>query len=153
VPPRLKRSFLGVSQLENHALAGGTCVDTASRCRIYNLMVVSLLTDSEADRLFHALADPTRRDIVRRVLLADQSVSGLARYYPMSVTAVQKHVAVLEEAGLVTKRRHGREQRVAGQPAALHRGQQLLTAYEQLWRERIDRMTELLTEDDQGGTA
>jgi DNA-binding transcriptional ArsR family regulator len=116
-------------------------------------MVVDRFTDAEIDRLFHALADATRRDIVRRALVAEHSVSELARDYPMSVTAVQKHVAVLEEAGLVTKRRHGREQRVAGQPAALRRAQQLLVAYEQLWRERIDRMTDVLAEDDRGGTA
>jgi DNA-binding transcriptional ArsR family regulator len=120
--------------------------------RIYNLMVVDQFTDDEVDRLFHALADRTRRDIVRRVLVAEHSVSALARCYPLSVTAVQKHVAVLEEAGLVTKRRHGREQRVAGQPDALQRAQRLLDAYEQLWRERIDRMTELLDDDAPGGT-
>jgi DNA-binding transcriptional ArsR family regulator len=125
----------------------------ASGGRIYNLMVVDPLTDAEVDRLFHALADATRRDIVRRVLVAEHSVSGLARDYPMSVTAVQKHVAVLAEAGLVTKRRHGRELRVTGRPAGLRRAQQLLGAYEQLWRERIDRMTGLLAEDDRGGTA
>jgi DNA-binding transcriptional ArsR family regulator len=120
---------------------------------IYNLMVVDQFTDAEVDRLFHALADATRRDIVRRALVAEHSVSELARNYPMSVTAVQKHVAVLEEAGLVTKRRHGREQRVTGRPAALRRAQQLLAAYEQLWRGRIDRMTDVLTENDRGGTA
>jgi DNA-binding transcriptional ArsR family regulator len=124
----------------------------ASGCRIYNLMVVDQLTDAEVDRLFHALADATRRDIVRRVLVAEHSVSELARDYPMSVTAVQKHVAVLAEAGLVTKRRHGREQRVAGQPAALRRAQELLDAYEQLWRGRIDRMTDVLAEGHRGGT-
>ncbi len=115
-------------------------------------MVVDQISDAEVDRLFHALADATRRDIVRRVLVAEHSVSELARSYPMSVTAVQKHVAVLEEAGLVTKRRHGREQRVAGQAAALARAQRLLDAYERLWRDRIDRMTDLLTDDDRGGT-
>jgi len=115
-------------------------------------MVVDSASDAEVDRLFHALADTTRRDILRRVLVVEQSVSGLARGYPMSVTAVQKHVAVLEEAGLVTKHKHGREQRVAGRPDALHGAQQLLSAYEQLWRERIDRMTDVLAEDDRGGT-
>jgi DNA-binding transcriptional ArsR family regulator len=115
-------------------------------------MVVDQLTDAEVDRLFHALADRTRRDIIRRVLVAEHSVSALARYYPLSVTAVQKHVAVLEEARLVTKRRHGREQRVVGQPDALRRAQQLLVAYEQLWRERFDRMADVLEEDNQGGT-
>jgi DNA-binding transcriptional ArsR family regulator len=121
--------------------------------RIYNLMVVDQFTDADIDRLFHALADATRRDIVRRVLVGEHSVSELARGYPMSVTAVQKHVAVLAEAGLVAKRRHGREQLVAGQPAALRRAQRLLDAYERLWRQRIDRMTDLLAEDDRGGTA
>jgi DNA-binding transcriptional ArsR family regulator len=115
-------------------------------------MVVDPVTDADVDRLFHALADATRRDIVRRVLVAEHSVSGLARDYPISVTAVQKHVAVLEEAGLVTRRRHGREQRVAGQPAALRRAQDLLSAYEQLWRDRFDRMAQVLDEDDRGGT-
>ncbi len=110
-------------------------------------MVVDLLTDATIDRLFHALADATRRDIVRRVLVAEHSVSALARDYPMSVTAVQKHVAVLEEAGLVTKHRHGREQRVAGEPDALARARELLLGYEQLWRNRIDRMNDLLGQD------
>ncbi|MFZ5869775.1 MAG: ArsR/SmtB family transcription factor, partial [Actinomycetota bacterium] len=77
-------------------------------------MVVDQLTETDVDRLFHALADSTRRDIVRRVLVTEQSVSALARCYPMSVTAVQKHVAVLEKAGLVIRRRQGREQRVSG---------------------------------------
>jgi DNA-binding transcriptional ArsR family regulator len=113
-------------------------------------MVVDQFTDADVDRLFHALADRTRRDIVRRVIVAEHSVSGLARHYPLSVTAVQKHVAVLEEAGLVTRRRQGREQRVAGQPQALRRAQQLLDAYEELWRQRIDRMTDVLGQD-QGG--
>jgi DNA-binding transcriptional ArsR family regulator len=113
-------------------------------------MVVNQVTDADVDRLFHALADRTRRDIVRRVIVAEHSVSGLARNYPLSVTAVQKHVAVLEEAGLVTRRRQGREQRVAGRPQALRRAQQLLDAYEELWRQRVDRMADVLDED-QGG--
>jgi DNA-binding transcriptional ArsR family regulator len=116
-------------------------------------MVVDQFTDAEVDRLFHALADATRRDIVRRVLVAEHSVSELARDYPMSLTAVQKHVAVLEEAGLVAKRRNGREQRVSGQPDALARAQRVLDAYEELWRGRVDRMSDLLAEDDTGGKA
>ncbi|HSN07219.1 MAG TPA: metalloregulator ArsR/SmtB family transcription factor [Candidatus Angelobacter sp.] len=123
------------------------------RGSIYNLMVVDEITQPEADRLFHALADATRRDIVRRVLVGEHSVSELARGYPMSVTAVQKHVAVLEEAGLVTKRRHGREQRVTAQPSALRRAQRLLDDYERIWRDRIDRMSDVLTDDDRGDTA
>ena len=110
-------------------------------------MVVDRLSDAQVDRIFHSLADATRRDIVRRVLVAEYSVSELARNYAMSITAVQKHVAVLEEAGLVIKRRQGREQRVVAQPETITRAQQLLDAYEELWRDRADRMSILLTED------
>lgn len=108
------------------------------------------MSDAEIDRVFHALADTTRRDIVRRVLVGEQSVSGLARRYPMSVTAVQKHVAVLEGAGLVTKRREGREQKVAGRMDALRRAEQLLDEYERLWRDRIDRIGDVLAEPTDG---
>jgi DNA-binding transcriptional ArsR family regulator len=116
----------------------------------YNLMVVGL-SDAEVDRVFHALADATRRDIVRQVIDGEQSVSGLARRYPISVTAVQKHVSVLEAAGLVSKRRQGREQRVTGHIEAIDRARRLLDAYEQLWRGRMNRMHDVLA-DDAGGT-
>ncbi len=112
-------------------------------------MVVDQLSDVEVDRIFHALADATRRDIVRRVLVGEHSVSELARSYPMSVTAVQKHVAVLEEAGLVSRRKQGREQRVTGDPQTVRRARALLDAYEELWRARFDRMSDVLA-DDQG---
>jgi len=115
-------------------------------------MVVVQLSDDEVDRLFHALADPTRRDIVRRAIGGEHSVSELARSYPISLTAVQKHVAVLEEAGLVVKRRNGREQIVLGQHEGLQRAQRLLDEYEQLWHGRFERMAELLDEDSSGGT-
>ena len=116
-------------------------------------MVVDQLDDAEVDRLFHALADATRRDLVRRASTGEHSVSELARHYPISLTAVQKHVGVLEEAGLVMKRRHGREQRVVGRHDALLRAQRLLDDYEELWRGRLDRMGALLDEDSPGGTA
>jgi DNA-binding transcriptional ArsR family regulator len=116
-------------------------------------MVVDQINDAEVDRLFHALADATRRDIVRRAIVGEHSVSELARRYPISLTAVQKHVAVLEEAGLVEKRRNGREMRVVGQHEAIRRAQSLLDEYEALWRGRLARMGELLDEDPRGGTA
>ena len=107
-------------------------------------MVVDQFSPAEVDRLFHALADATRRDIVRRVLVREQSIGELARPYPMSVTAVQKHVAVLVEAGLVTKNRRGREQRVSGRPETVRTAQRLLDELEQVWRERFDRMGSVL---------
>lgn len=106
------------------------------------------LTDDEVDRLFRALADATRRDIVRRTLEDERSVSQLAQDYAMSFAAVQKHVAVLEKAGLVTKQPQGRERLVRGNPATIARAQALLDSYEQLWRERIARLDALLADDE-----
>ncbi|MFV0632857.1 ArsR/SmtB family transcription factor [Demequina sp.] len=106
------------------------------------------LTDDEVDRIFRALADATRRDIVRRTLEAEASVSDLAGAYHMSFAAVQKHVAVLEGAGLVTKHPHGRERIVRGNPEAIRRAQALLDRYEQIWRARIDRLDALLAADE-----
>lgn len=118
---------------------------------IYNHMVVDSAEAERTDRLFHALADATRRDIVVRTLEGEHSVSALARRYPMSFAAVQKHVAVLEGAGLVSKRRQGREQLVRGEVDAVRRASQALDALEAVWRGRVDRMTEILT-DPHGGT-
>jgi len=106
------------------------------------------LTDGEVDRIFRALADATRRDIVRRTLAVEETVSQLAQDYAMSFAAVQKHVAVLERAGLVTKQPHGRERLVRGNPAAIQQAQALLDSYEQLWRSRISRLDALLAEDE-----
>lgn len=107
------------------------------------------LSDDEVDRIFRALADSTRRDIVRRTLGGEASVSELAGTYDMSFAAVQKHVAVLEGAGLVTKHPNGRERIVRGNPDAIRRAQALLDRYEQIWRSRIDRLDELLAKTDE----
>ena len=111
---------------------------------IYNRMVVGQI---EVDRLFQALADATRRDIVRRTIDDSFSISTLARDYPMSFAAVQKHVAVLERAGLVTKQRKGREHLVAGNVAALRAAHDALDRLELLWRDRVARMDDLLAAD------
>lgn len=105
------------------------------------------LTGDEVDRIFHALADSTRRDILRRTLAGEVSVSHLAAFYDMSFAAVQKHVAVLEGSGLVTKHPHGRERRVRGNPDTLHRAQELLKRYEDIWRGRIGRLDALLADE------
>ena len=111
----------------------------------YNHMVVGSLDHQHlADRCFHALADATRRDIVTTVLQREHSVSALSRRYPMSFAAVQKHVAILERAELVTKERHGREQRVRGNIYALRQAHQLFDELEGAWRGRIELMSEIL---------
>jgi DNA-binding transcriptional ArsR family regulator len=99
--------------------------------------------EDRADAWFHALSDRTRRDILRRVLSGEHSVSALARSYDMSFAAVQKHVAVLERAGLLTKRRQGREALASGDVEAVRSVGAMLTDLEALWRGRISRMDEL----------
>ncbi len=96
------------------------------------------------DRIFAALADATRRDIVRRAIGGDEGVAELADHYPMSFAAVQKHVAVLERAGLVTKQRLGRRKVVRTNLEGLRVAQRLLERYEDLWRDRVGRMTDLI---------
>ena len=120
----------------------------------YNQMVVGIeLTDDEIDRVFHALAAATRRDILRRTIEDEHSVSALAREYDMSFAAVQKHVSVLEAAGLIVKRAEGRERLVRADPAMIARARALLARYEELWRSRIDRLDALLAEPRTGGPA
>jgi DNA-binding transcriptional ArsR family regulator len=109
-------------------------------------MVVDAVTDDEVDRLFHALADTTRRDILERCIGGEPSVSRLADLYPMSFAAVQKHVAVLERAGLVTKERRGREQLVRTDGDAVTRARNVLDELEAAWRGRVERMAGLLAE-------
>jgi DNA-binding transcriptional ArsR family regulator len=119
---------------------------------MYNYMVVGELSEADADLIFHALADATRRDILVRVIRAEQSVSALARHYPMSFAAVQKHVSVLEKAALVSKERRGREQLVRIEVTALRRAGRLLDEYERLWRHRVRGIEQLLAEDSGPGT-
>jgi DNA-binding transcriptional ArsR family regulator len=115
-------------------------------------MVVSMqfTTDLSAaldpDRLFAALADETRRDIVRRAMAGEEGVAELAGHYPMSFAAVQKHVAILERAGLVTKHQAGRRKVVRTSIHGLRAAQRLLDQYEQLWRDRVARMADILNQ-------
>lgn len=102
------------------------------------------------DRIFGALADSTRRDIVARVMRQEASVSALAQRYAMTFAAVQRHVAVLERAGLVTKERRGRERLVRGEVDTIRAAAQLLEKYEEIWRGRLGRIEDLLAEPEQG---
>ena len=98
----------------------------------------------EIDRVFGALADATRRDIVRRAIAGEEGVAELAEHYPMSFAAVQKHVAILERAGLIAKQRHGRRKVVRTRQEGLHIAQHLIDQYHALWQGRFDRMRELI---------
>lgn len=113
----------------------------------YNQMVVDQLSGDDADRVFQALGDATRRDILARTMRQGESVSELSRRYAMSFAAVQKHVAVLQRAALVTKEKRGREQIVHGNAQTLRRAAQLLDAYEQIWIQRATRIADILAEE------
>lgn len=106
------------------------------------------LTDEQVNRIFRALADATRRDIVRRTLTAEASISELAVDYDMSFAAVQKHVAVLEAADLVARFPRGRERIIRGNPETIRRAQQLLSRFEQIWRGRVDRLDAMFAAED-----
>ena len=112
---------------------------------MYNHMVVLRKESDEAlNQLFRALADGTRRDILARSLTDTPSVSELAGRYDMSFAAVQKHVAVLERAGLIRKRAHGREQLVSTNRARLQRASELLDYFESIWRQRMAQLDDVL---------
>ena len=112
------------------------------------MAVAALPADEDrADALFHALADRTRRDILRRVLVGEHSVSALAANYDMSFASVQKHVAVLERAGLLSKRRDGRQQLAHGEVKVVRSISSMLGELENLWRGRIARIDELITHE------
>jgi DNA-binding transcriptional ArsR family regulator len=106
------------------------------------------ITEAQADAVFGALADATRRDILSRAMGGDLGISELADLYPMSFAAVQKHVSVLERAGLVRKRPDGRRRVVTTDMDGLRNARAVLDHYDRLWRGRLDRMHDLLDEDD-----
>ena len=106
----------------------------------------------DADHVFAALSDATRRDIVLRALDGSEGVVELARHYAMSFAAVQKHVAVLERAGLVTKARDGRRKVVRTDIERLRLARGLLDRYEALWRGRVERMTDIITSTQEAAT-
>jgi DNA-binding transcriptional ArsR family regulator len=116
----------------------------------YNFMVVYMnLSDADVDRIFQALSDRTRRDILGRAIEREQSVSAMARQYDMSFAAVQKHVAVLERATLVTKERRGREQIVHANGPTIAKAIALLDQYEQLWIDRANQIATVLAISDE----
>jgi DNA-binding transcriptional ArsR family regulator len=101
------------------------------------------------DRMFGALADATRRDIVRRAIGGEEGVAELAEHYPMSFAAVQKHIAILERARMITKERIGRRKVVRTNLEGLRLARSLLDQYQELWRGRVARMTALVTQDQE----
>jgi DNA-binding transcriptional ArsR family regulator len=108
------------------------------------------------DRVFQALADPTRRDLVERLIRGPASVSELAAPLPMSLPAVLQHLSVLESSGLIASEKVGRVRTCRVEPAAI-RGAEAWLGHQRLaWEHRLDALGDVLAEttppDSQGGT-
>jgi DNA-binding transcriptional ArsR family regulator len=145
-PPSLERRVAGTEVLAADLEVSSFRLQELLTATPYNRMVVSMHIALDHDRIFGALGDATRRDIVRRAIDGKEGVAELAAHYPMSFAAVQKHVAVLERAGLVSKHRIGRRKVVRTNLEGLRVARRLLDGYEELWRERVERMNQLISE-------
>jgi DNA-binding transcriptional ArsR family regulator len=102
----------------------------------------------QLDRVFHALADPTRRAILENLARQDQAVMELAGRFAISQPAVTKHLRVLEKAGLITRRKMGRSRCCRIRPGALQGSLDWIQRCRRFWNERLDALEELLTESN-----
>jgi DNA-binding transcriptional ArsR family regulator len=100
----------------------------------------------QLDPIFHSLADPIRRDILRRLMYREESVGDLVDNYDVSFAAVSKHLKVLEKAQLIRKRKEGRKQMVALEAQALEEADKYLEQYRRIWESRYDKLEKLLNE-------
>jgi DNA-binding transcriptional ArsR family regulator len=99
------------------------------------------------DSIFSSLADPTRRDILRRVSKKELSVGQIAKHYKLTFAAVAKHLSVLAKAGLITKQRRGKEQVVTISPQAFFEAEQYLKNYQVIWEARFDSLEKLIMKE------
>ena len=100
------------------------------------------------DLIFHALADPTRRAIVKRLSRGPASMSVLAEPLQMSLPAVHQHLRILEDSGLVRSEKVGRVRTCRLESAALARAEQWISSRRTLWEKRFDRLGDLLEKDE-----
>jgi DNA-binding transcriptional ArsR family regulator len=98
----------------------------------------------QLDSVFGSLADPTRRDILRRVAKKELSIGEIAKPYALTFAAISKHLKILEKAKLIIKHRRGREQLVRLFPPALQGATEYLSNYEAVWNQRFDALDEIL---------
>jgi DNA-binding transcriptional ArsR family regulator len=103
------------------------------------------------DSVFSALSDATRRDILQRVSRRTMTIGEIASHYPLTLAAISKHLMVLENANMIKKRRHGKEQRVSISPRAMADAASYLDAYRSLWEARLDSFEQYLREGEQNG--
>jgi DNA-binding transcriptional ArsR family regulator len=110
-----------------------------------------MASEQRLDDVFHALADPTRRAMLRSLASGERNIGELAAPHAMSLPAASKHVRVLEAAGLVRRRVEGRVHRLSLEPAPLADADAWLSFYEAYWRERLEALDALLRAEDGAG--
>ena len=106
------------------------------------------LTANELDLIFHALADSTRRAILRNLASAKLSVSEIAKPFQMSLAAVSKHVKVLERAGLIQREKQGVTYMIGLNHERLLSAEQWLVHYRAFWSDRLDALQHFLEEEN-----
>ena|SRR5687767_889227 len=107
-----------------------------------------MLQHQSLDRIFQALADPTRRAIVERLTVGPASVSALAEPFDVSLSAIGQHVHLLEASGLVRTAKAGRVRTVELMPNALAAAERWFSSHREQWERRFDRLGALLAEPD-----
>ena len=110
----------------------------------FNLMV----EDKALDDVFHALADPTRRAMLKSLAKSEHTVGELAEPFAISLAGASKHIKVLERAGLVKRRVEGRTHICRLEAMPMHAGMEWMRHYEQFWNERLDVLEEILAAED-----
>ncbi|KKT75628.1 MAG: Transcriptional regulator, ArsR family [Candidatus Peregrinibacteria bacterium GW2011_GWA2_44_7] len=108
-------------------------------------MVEYTLNTLQLDSIFGSLADPTRRDILKRISHKELSISDIAEPYPLTFAAISKHLQILEKAKLIIKRRQGKQQLVHASPTTLKEATEYLKTYEKLWNDRLDSLEQYLS--------
>jgi DNA-binding transcriptional ArsR family regulator len=110
--------------------------------------MLNLMVDHSLNQTFTALADPTRRGMLAALMDGEKPISALAAPYPMSLAGAAKHVAVLERAGLIERRKVGRQQLCRLKPERLKQARDWLSAWEHFWTDQLDALEKALKEDD-----
>ena len=105
------------------------------------------MVDNRLDTIFHALADPTRRGMLASLALGEKSIGELAEPYKMSLAGASKHVKVLEDAGLLARRKIGRTHLITLEARPLEEAERWLRQWEKFWTVRLDRLEALIERD------
>jgi DNA-binding transcriptional ArsR family regulator len=105
------------------------------------------MVDNRLDMTFHALADPTRRGMLASLALGEKSIGELAEPFDMSFAGASKHVKVLEDAGLIARRKAGRTHLISIDAKPLEEAERWMRQWEKFWTVRLERLEALIDRD------